>query len=91
MAAAFTTPLDVAKTLLNTQESAVCKVAVCPNKQVGNMTGMVNALGTIYRLRGFPGYFQGMQARIIYQVPSCALSWSVYEFFKYNLSVKNFG
>uniref|UniRef100_A0A8C7XQV3 Solute carrier family 25 member 28 n=1 Tax=Oryzias sinensis TaxID=183150 RepID=A0A8C7XQV3_9TELE len=54
VAAAATTPLDVCKTLLNTQEAA--------------------------------GGAVGAAARIIYQMPSTAISWSVYEFFKYVLT-----
>lgn len=45
-AAAVTTPLDVCKTLLNTQ-------------QTGKATGLVEAIKTIYRLRGVSGYFKG--------------------------------
>lgn len=84
VAAAITTPLDVAKTLLNTQErEAVCLVG----KQEGHayLDGMVMAFRSIYRLRGFSGYFQGVQARVLYQMPSCAICWSVYEFFKHFL------
>ena len=84
VAAAITTPLDVAKTLLNTQErEAVCLVS----KQEGHvyLNGMVTAFRSIYRLRGFSGYFQGVQARVLYQMPSCAICWSVYEFFKHFL------
>lgn len=84
VAAAVTTPLDVAKTLLNTQErEAVCLVG----KQEGHayLDGMVMAFRSIYRLRGFSGYFQGVQARVLYQMPSCAICWSVYEFFKHFL------
>lgn len=46
VAAAITTPLDVCKTLLNTQQNV-------------KPTGMIHAVKTIYRLRGFAGYFRG--------------------------------
>ncbi|XP_059488807.1 mitoferrin-1 [Neocloeon triangulifer] len=69
IAAAATTPLDVCKTLLNTQESAV--------------TGLVAAARTIYRLNGLGGFFKGLRARVLYQMPSTAICWSTYEFFKY--------
>lgn len=46
VAAAITTPLDVCKTLLNTQQSV-------------KPTGMIHAVATIYRLQGFSGYFRG--------------------------------
>lgn len=91
IAAAITTPLDVAKTLLNTQEkSVVLDSSIKKSHGKGRLvvTGMVNALRTIHTLRGVKGYFRGMKARVIYQVPSCAISWSVYEFFKHNLSLQ---
>lgn len=69
VAAAVTTPLDVIKTLLNTQQH-----------RVSNMT---EAFKTVYRLSGASGYFKGLQARIIYHVPSAAICWSTYEFMKY--------
>lgn len=91
VAAALTTPLDVAKTLLNTQEkNVVLEKALKSSSNVKGtpvVSGMVHALKTIYRLRGFTGYFRGVSARVIYQMPSCAISWSVYEFFKHYLSL----
>lgn len=80
-AAAITTPLDVCKTLLNTQE----KHALHLTKQT-HINGLFDAAVTIYRFSGPRGYFQGLQARVIYQVPSTAIAWSVYEFFKYFIS-----
>jgi len=91
LAAAVTTPLDVAKTLLNTQEKkAVCELALAGSTNFNRhyVSGMFMAMRTIYDLRGFAGYFQGIRARIIYQMPSCAICWSVYEFFKYSLSMQ---
>ncbi|XP_062452756.1 mitoferrin-1 isoform X4 [Rhea pennata] len=82
VAAAATTPLDVCKTLLNTQENtALSSVNIS-----GHLSGMVNAFKTVYRLGGISGYFRGVQARVIYQMPSTAIAWSVYEFFKYFLT-----
>ncbi|KAK6059708.1 hypothetical protein COOONC_02643 [Cooperia oncophora] len=43
------------------------------------------ALKIIYSQRGLAGFTCGMQARVIFQVPATALSWSVYELFKYVL------
>ncbi|KAG9464537.1 mitoferrin-2 [Eleutherodactylus coqui] len=79
VAAAATTPLDVCKTLLNTQES----LALNSLNVSGHITGMANAFRTVYRIGGVTAYFRGVQARIIYQMPSTAIAWSVYEFFKY--------
>ncbi|XP_060893867.1 mitoferrin-1 [Labrus mixtus] len=79
ISAAITTPLDVCKTLLNTQEN----VALSSVNISGHLSGMVNAFRTVYRLGGLSAFFKGVQARIIYQMPSTAIAWSVYEFFKY--------
>ncbi|XP_078522707.1 mitoferrin-1 isoform X1 [Lissotriton helveticus] len=82
VSAAATTPLDVCKTLLNTQEN----MALSSVNISGHLSGMVNAFRTVYTLGGIPGYFKGLQARVIYQMPSTAIAWSVYEFFKYFLT-----
>lgn len=39
----------------------------------------------VYKLAGPFGYFRGMQARILYQMPAAAICWSTYEFFKFVL------
>jgi len=78
-AAALTNPLDVCKTLLNTQE-VCCKIG-----KPATM-GLFEAASTIYRCHGVAGFYRGMPARIVFQVPSTAISWSVYEFFKYFLN-----
>ncbi|XP_035572883.1 mitoferrin-1 isoform X3 [Canis lupus baileyi] len=82
LAAAATTPLDVCKTLLNTQENMALNLANIS----GRLSGMANAFRMVYQLNGLSGYFKGIQARVIYQMPSTAISWSVYEFFKYFLT-----
>lgn len=82
ISAAITTPLDVCKTLLNTQEN----VALSSMNISGHLSGMVNTFRTVYRLGGIPAFFKGVQARVIYQMPSTAIAWSVYEFFKYFLT-----
>ncbi|XP_034937103.1 mitoferrin-2 isoform X2 [Chelonus insularis] len=74
VAAAVTTPLDVCKTVLNTQQGGV------------QIQGMVHAFKTVYRFAGIQGYFRGLNARIIYQMPATAICWSTYEFFKYILA-----
>lgn len=71
-AAALTTPLDVCKTLLNTQEGT-------------KTSGLMQAINIVYRLGGIGGFFRGVQARIMYTMPSTAICWSTYEFFKYAL------
>ncbi|CAO1434100.1 unnamed protein product [Diamesa serratosioi] len=74
-AAAFTTPLDVCKTLLNTQEAGV-----------GATKGLVDAIKKVHKVAGVKGFFKGMQARVLYQMPATAICWSTYEFFKYMLN-----
>ncbi|KAK9400974.1 mitoferrin-2 [Crotalus adamanteus] len=81
IAAAATTPLDVCKTLLNTQEALALNTNIS-----GHITGMAHAFRTVYRVGGLTAYFRGVQARVIYQMPSTAIAWSVYEFFKYILT-----
>lgn len=82
VSAAVTTPLDVCKTLLNTQENVVLSSV----NVSGHLSGMANAFRTVYRLGGPSAFFKGVQARVIYQMPSTAIAWSVYEFFKYFLT-----
>ncbi|XP_077425970.1 mitoferrin-2-like [Vanacampus margaritifer] len=86
LAAAVTTPLDVCKTLLNTQEVAVAHVLqadVGGSPAARRISGLAEAFRTVYRTGGAAAFFKGVQARVIYQMPSTAISWSVYEFFKY--------
>ena len=77
IAASATTPFDVAKTLLNTW--------VQEKSREQKVLGIPNTLMKIYKTRGLRGYFRGINARVIYQMPSTAICWSVYEFFKYIL------
>lgn len=76
MAALITNPLDVCKTLLNTQE-------ICCHSGKPVDRGLVQAMKTVIACRGYVGFFRGAQARMIFQMPSAAISWSIYEFFKY--------
>ncbi|CAH1159218.1 unnamed protein product [Phyllotreta striolata] len=72
LAAAVTNPLDVCKTLLNTQEGQ-------------RTVGLFKAASTIYKSKGLLGFSSGMSARVAYTVPSTAICWSTYEFFKFIL------
>lgn len=76
IAAAITTPLDVCKTLLNTQAE-------------GKIKGLSNAIKAVYRLGGPLGFFKGLTPRVLYQMPSTAICWSTYEFWKWFLISKN--
>ncbi|XP_030637375.1 mitoferrin-2-like [Chanos chanos] len=95
VAAAATTPLDVCKTLLNTQESLALQTSATTATTTTatttaatatgarHISGLGHAFQTVYRMGGPTAFFKGVQARVIYQMPSTAISWSVYEFFKY--------
>ena len=84
LAAAATTPLDVCKTLLNTQEKQTLRTS----KQ-HRITGMYHAATTIYQCCGPRGYFQGMQARVLSTMPATAISWSVYELMKFLMTQRD--
>lgn len=79
MASAVTNPLDVAKTLLNTRAQERGKQRI---------PGLITAMATIYKVSGVKGYFRGVTARMLYQMPSTAICWSVYEFFKHVLRIR---
>jgi solute carrier family 25 iron transporter 28/37 len=82
-ASAVTNPLDVAKTLLNTRSQ---------HKELASeqrISGMLTAMTTIYKTHGVRGYYKGITARILYQMPSTAICWSVYEFFKHFLGIRS--
>lgn len=70
IAAATTTPLDVCKTLLNTQESLALSSLSSgqgPGQSQGahrHISGLAHAFRTVYRLGGLKGFFRGVQARI---------------------------
>lgn len=85
IAAFITSPFDVAKTLLNTQEKCVLMQCSTEKKRIN---GMIYAFRTIYEERGLLGFFRGVRARVYFQMPSTAISWMVYEFFKGCLSLK---
>nr|GAT42974.1 predicted protein [Mycena chlorophos] len=75
VAAAVTTPLDVAKTVLQTRGTANAA-------DLRNVRGMWDALRVIGARDGFKGYLRGLTPRVLTSVPSSALSWMSYEFFK---------
>lgn len=74
---------------------AVCRTAPWQSSRLGGtgsacffmitsnqfMRHFINQIFSIYSL-----CFQGLQARVLFQVPSTAICWSVYEFFKYFLT-----
>jgi len=82
IAAAFTTPLDVAKTLLQTRGESKDPI-------IRHCSGIGSALKIIYLQKGFFGFFQGMRPRILTHMPSTAICWTTYEYFKWLLSRPN--
>jgi hypothetical protein len=78
VASTVTMPFDNCKTLLNTQESGVLKKI-----EVSEINGLGGAARSIRRMVGLRGFFSGLTPRILYQAPSTAISWSVYELIKY--------
>uniref|UniRef100_A0A0N5CE65 Mitochondrial carrier protein n=1 Tax=Strongyloides papillosus TaxID=174720 RepID=A0A0N5CE65_STREA len=90
LAAALTNPLDCIKTVLNTQQHPPCefKNGSMLLKSTGLYNGVTDAVSSIFYTRGIVGFFNGFQARVLYQMPATALSWSVYELFKYLLGNK---
>ncbi|XP_049880426.1 mitoferrin [Pectinophora gossypiella] len=71
LAAAATTPLDVCKTVLNTQE--------------GRADGLVGAAAAVLRGVGPRGFLRGLRARVLYQMPAAAICWLTYETLKHAL------
>ena len=94
IASAVTTPLDVCKTLLNTQECCLASTGepTCsvPRGLPGTSTntvatqearGLITAIRVIYTQGGIPAFFKGLTPRVLYQMPSTAVAWSCYEIF----------
>jgi len=75
VAAGVTTPLDVAKTLLQTRGRS--EVA-----EIRNARGMMDAFRVIWKRDGFKGFTRGLSPRVLTFMPSNALCWLSYEFFK---------
>uniref|UniRef100_A0A914D4A8 Mitoferrin-1 n=1 Tax=Acrobeloides nanus TaxID=290746 RepID=A0A914D4A8_9BILA len=86
VASAVTTPLDCIKTVLNTQQTPEIQDKRMLLKATSTYKGIFDAIVSIYKVRGVRGFFSGIQARVLFQMPGTALSWSVYELFKFILS-----
>lgn len=68
LAAGFTTPLDVIKTLLQTRGNA-------HDAELRNVSGLFQAASIIKRRNGYGGFFRGLKPRIITTMPSTAICW----------------
>jgi hypothetical protein len=47
-----------------------------------------DAVKIIYHANGVKGFLKGVVPRVVFQMPGTAVSWSVYEFFKFYLKNK---
>jgi solute carrier family 25 iron transporter 28/37 len=74
VAAAVTTPLDVAKTILQTRGTS-------HEAEIRAANGMMDAFRIIWRRDGFKGFARGLTPRVMSTMPSTALCWLSYEFF----------
>lgn len=79
VAAAVTTPLDVAKTILQTRGTS-------KDSEIRNVKGIVGACKIIWQRDGLKGFGRGLTPRVLTFMPSNALCWLSYEFFS-----KSFG
>ncbi|RHZ67248.1 hypothetical protein Glove_302g24 [Diversispora epigaea] len=82
IAAAATTPLDVAKTLLQTRGNS-------SDLRVRNCNGLSEAFKYIYERYGLTGFMRGMKPRVLSHMPSTAICWSVYEYFKWFITKRD--
>ena len=77
VAAAATNPLDVCRTLLNTQENVVI-----PKSEGKVIRGLAQASVVVYKTHGLRGFIRGIRPRVVFHMPSVAFCWIIYEFFK---------
>ncbi|KAI7898211.1 mitochondrial carrier protein [Cokeromyces recurvatus] len=81
IASSITTPLDVIKTLLQTRGTH-------SDQRIQNCKGIKEAAIIIYERYGFHGFFRGFKPRILTHMPSTAISWTVYEYIKWVINLK---
>ncbi|CEG65622.1 hypothetical protein RMATCC62417_02369 [Rhizopus microsporus] len=82
IASSITTPLDVVKTLLQTRGQN-------SDPRIRNASGLLDAAQIIKERYGISGFFRGFKPRVLTHMPSAAISWSVYEYFKWFISAKD--
>lgn len=75
IAAALTTPLDCIKTALQTK-------GIVHSETLRNINGFKSAVKAIYAQGGYKAFLRGLKPRIIFNVPSTAISWTAYEMAK---------
>ncbi|CAO3658387.1 unnamed protein product [Rhizopus stolonifer] len=81
-ASSVTAPLDVVKTLLQTRGQV-------NDSRIRNVSGLLDAAIIIKERYGIRGFFRGFKPRVLTHMPSAAISWSVYEYFKCFISANN--
>ena len=74
VAALITTPLDVAKTVLQTRGNAPLE-----DTRLRNASGIMDACSIVYERNGAKGFFRGWAPRMLTHMPSNALCWLSYE------------
>ncbi|KAF8003972.1 solute carrier family 25 (iron transporter), member 28/37 [Metschnikowia aff. pulcherrima] len=75
IAAALTNPLDCIKTALQTR-------GILTNENLRNVNGFKSAARALYKQGGVGAFMRGWKPRIIFNVPSTAISWTAYEMAK---------
>ncbi|KAI0641965.1 mitochondrial carrier [Trametes meyenii] len=75
VAGAVTTPLDVAKTILQTRGTSA-------DPEIRHCRGLAHAFRIIWQRDGLKGFARGLAPRVLTFMPSNALCWLSYEFFK---------
>jgi len=93
-AAAFTNPLDVVKTRLQTQHLACMlpsaaappheSARACPSAPLV-YRGLAHTVSAIWQQEGLRGFFRGIGPRMLIHAPSVAICWSTYETIKHTL------
>lgn len=75
IAAALTNPLDCIKTALQTR-------GITTNVHMRTVDGFKSAAAALYKEQGIKAFTRGLKPRIIFNVPSTAISWTAYEMAK---------
>lgn len=78
LAAALTTPIDVIKTALQTR-------GLLAEEERDMVKGMKSAIKWVYRKQGWRGFGRGISPRVLTYMPSTAICWTMYEYFKWVL------
>lgn len=82
-AAAVTTPFDCIKTALQTK-------AISNEPLIKNANGFRDAASALYRIGGYSAFLKGLRPRVVFNVPSTAISWTAYEMAKAYLLTNEF-